>query len=91
MKRMFGLMPSTEVEISKRFKDSNGKTIIIDAGKKGWTIIYADSSTEYEDVEATAEENFEKAFNVAKDALGELTLVENEPCDEICEEEYGEC
>ena len=91
MRRLFGLMPSAEIEISKRYKDNDDKIIVIEAGKNGWTILYADASTEYEDVEATAEENFEKAFNVAKDALGELTPIENEPCDEVYEEEYGEC
>ena len=83
MKRFFGLMPSASIEISKKFKDESGYIIHIDAGKEGWTILYADNSTDYEDFEGTAEENLERAYKVANEKLGELTPVENE---EACEE-----
>lgn len=44
MNRFFGMMPSSEVQISKTFKDRNGRKIIIDAGKNGWTIMWAYNS-----------------------------------------------
>lgn len=66
MKRFMGMMPSTEVEIIKRIKDKDGKEITIESGKNGWTILYADSSSEYQDVESTAEENFNLALGRLK-------------------------
>ncbi len=66
MKRFFGMMPSDEVEISKRIKDKYGSGITIQAGKNGWTILYADYSSEYEDVESTAEKNFNTAMGRLK-------------------------
>ena len=91
MRRFFGLMPSASIEISKKFKDKSGFVITIDAGKEGWTVIYADSSTNYEDIEGTAEENFERAYKVATEALGELTPIENQEACDVCEEVCGEC
>jgi hypothetical protein len=38
-------------EVSKTFKDDLGLKIRVEAGKNGWTIMYADSSSEYKDVE----------------------------------------
>jgi hypothetical protein len=40
--------------------------ITIESGKNGWTILYADSSSEYQDVESTAEENFKRALGRLK-------------------------
>jgi len=82
MNRMFGLMPSSEVEKEKSFKDPHGLTITIQAGPNGWTIIYADHSSRWDDVESTTEENFDKAFRTAECELGTLT--------EIKYETYGE-
>ena len=62
MKRFMGMMPSDEVEINKRVKDKYGMGITIQSGKNGWTILYADSSSEYENVESTAEGNFNAAM-----------------------------
>ena len=75
MQRFFGKMPASEVAISKKFVDRpgpNGLSFRIEAGNKGWTILFADLSTEYEDVEATAEQNFEKAKAVAKEIFPEM-------------------
>lgn len=91
MKRFFGLMPSASIEISKRFEDKSGKRIQIDAGKEGWTILFADNSTDYEDFNATAEENYKRAYKAATDILGELTPIEIEACSEVYEEECSEC
>lgn len=72
MERFFGMMPASEIDITKRFKDENGYKISIDAGKHGWTITYADSSTEYDDIDGTAEENFERAYDVLKSHFSNL-------------------
>lgn len=60
------MMPSSEIEVSKTFKDDLGLKIRVEAGKNGWTITYADSSSEYEDVEDTTENNFQAALTVLK-------------------------
>lgn len=75
MKRFFGMMPSTEIEIEKYYKDKDGYKITIQAGLKGWTIIYADSSTEFRDITTSADENFREAYNLAVNRLGVLVLV----------------
>jgi hypothetical protein len=78
MNRFFGMMPSSEIEISKSFKDENGLEITIDAGPHGWTIIYADYSTKYEDVDDTAENNFNKAFSILTKEFAVREVVYNE-------------
>lgn len=75
MKRLFGMIPASEVDITKHFKDENGYKISIDAGKHGWTIRYADYSSQYEDVEGTAEENFERAYKVLKSQFENLVEI----------------
>lgn len=72
MKRFMGMMPDDEIEKEKRFKDSNGRTVTIQAGPNGWTIIYADYSSEYGDVVSSTDENFDTAYNKAVKRLGEL-------------------
>ena len=78
MNRMFGLMSSNEIEKEKSFKDPDGLTITIQAGPNGWTIIYADYSSRWDDVESTTEENFDTAFKTAEMELGVLTEIEYE-------------
>lgn len=73
MNRFFGMMPTSEVEKEKRYKDSQGLTITIQAGPRGWTILYADSSSEYRDVEASTEDNFNEALQTLKGHFSELT------------------
>ena len=75
MKRFFGMMPSDEIEREERFKDKNDLAVVIQAGKNGWTIIYADGGSEYRDKTCSTEENFNEAYNIAKDRLGELKNV----------------
>lgn len=81
MQRFRGKMPSSLIEITKAFKDDLGLRITIDAGKNGWTIIYADGSTEFKDVEDTAENNFQSALSVLK---SHFNVIE-------CENSKGEC
>lgn len=75
MKRFFGMMPSVEIEKEKRYTDDNNLEITIQAGPHGWTVIYADGGTNYQDVDDTTENNFQAAYNVAVEALGELKEV----------------
>ena len=75
MKRFFGMMPSTEIEIEKYYKDEDGYKITIQAGKNGWTIIYADHSTDFKDIIGSANENFEEAYNLAVNRLGTLAEI----------------
>ena len=49
--------------------------IIIQAGKNGWTIIYADHSTDFKDIISSANENFEEAYNLAVNRLGTLAEI----------------
>lgn len=72
MKRFFGMMPSSEIEIEKHYIDNNGYKITIQAGTNGWTIIYADSSSEFKDVTRTTTENFKEAYDLAVKKLGVL-------------------
>lgn len=72
MKRFFGMMPSNCVEIIKSFKDSNNLNVTIEAGPKGWTIMWADHSADYRDEDDTSENNFKKAYDIAVDAVGPL-------------------
>ena len=69
MKRFMGIMPSECIEIRKDFRSGSGLKVHIDAGSEGWTVIYADGSTNYEDNVATAQENYERAYKVASEKL----------------------
>lgn len=66
MMRFMGIMPSDEVEIEKIYRDETGARIRIQAGPKGYTIIYPDHSTDYSDINATAEDNLNAALNRLK-------------------------
>ena len=75
MNRFFGMMPANEVEITRRFKDDCNLTVTIEAGTRGWTIIWADHSTNYSDVDDTSENNFAKAYHTAVELVGPLKAV----------------
>lgn len=77
MKRFMGMMPSSCIEIRKDFKDENGLKIHIDAGPEGWTIIYADGSTNYADTIATAEDNYNIAYKIASENLNLTEIQDN--------------
>lgn len=72
MNRFFGMMPAEEVDVYFEYKDSSGLDITIEAGTKGWTVVYADKSTDYCDVDDTAENNFKKAYHAAVQNVGKL-------------------
>lgn len=77
MRRFFGMMPSSEIEKEKYYKDKYGHRITIQAGVNGWTIIYSDSSTEFKDITASIDENFNTAYDLAISRLGILTEIAN--------------
>lgn len=73
MKRFMGMMPSREVEKEKSFRVGVGQLKVrIQAGKNGWTILYADSSSEYKDVVDTTENNFNAALAVLKTHFSDI-------------------
>ena len=86
MNRFFGMMPLSEVKIRKTFIDDLGLKISIDAGENGWTIMYADSSSEYKDVVDTTENNFNSALTVLKSHF-DVEEYNGEPQEEC----KGEC
>lgn len=75
MKRFFGMMPNSEIEIEKHYKDENGYRVTIQSGANGWTVIYADSSTDFKDVVDSSIENFKEAYNLAVAKLGVLVEI----------------
>jgi len=67
MNRFFGMMPSSEVKKQKRFKVGTSQLeVTIQAGENGWSILYADNSTRYDDVVDTTENNFNTALKILK-------------------------
>lgn len=91
MKRIFGLMPSSEVEVSKRYHTGSGFHVTVQAGPNGWGLLFADSSAEGQDIVDTTEANVERAVAKLKSYFSEVTEVEMLPdvdvVDECCDEE----
>lgn len=87
MVRFCGMMPSSDIERQEIFKDMSDLEIVIQAGVKGWTIIYADGSTDYVDKVDTVDNNFNEALTVAESCLGKLIHIEGEPRSDFLEEE----
>lgn len=77
MNRFMGIMPMEEVKIIRNYLDGNGFEITIESGNNGYTIIFADGSTMYEDIDDNPVNNFNKALNIAKEKLGKLQLIKN--------------
>ena len=73
MNRFMGLMPRTEVEKSQTFKVGVSQlNVTIEAGPKGFTIIYADGSTKYLDLEDTTLNNFNKGLIILKNEFNDV-------------------
>lgn len=73
MNRFMGMMPSSEVKKEKRFKVGVGQLkVTIQAGEKGWTILFADGSSEYEDIGDTTENNFNSALEQLNKHFGDI-------------------
>lgn len=75
MKRFFGMMPSAEIEVEKHYRDKDGYKVTIQSGVNGWTIIYADYSTDFKDIVASTDENFKEAYDLVVNKLGTLTEI----------------
>lgn len=87
MKRFFGMMPVSEIERTETFVDECGLSVRIDAGPNGWTVRFADMSSEYKDESIGTEANFKNAYDVAVECVGKLTpKAEENEFDEVCEE-----
>ena len=86
MRRMFGMMPTSEVEIQKTYKDPSDLKITIQAGPHGYAILYADSSAEGKDIDDTSEGNLNRALEILRGHFGEITECQEEECGEVCEE-----
>lgn len=72
MKRFFGMMPCDEIEREERYLDKYNYKIIIQAGPNGWSILYADGSSQYKDETKSTDDNFKEAYENATESLGEL-------------------
>ena len=71
-----GMMPSNEVKREELFKVGVGQlTVTIQAGENGWTILYADSSSEYQDEVDTTDNNFDKAMKVLNSHFSDINKV----------------
>lgn len=75
IKRFFGVMSVDDIERMALIRDVNGLYISIEAGPKGYSIIWADHSVDYEDIDDTTEKNFIKAYNIIDKAVGPLEIV----------------
>lgn len=75
MRRFAGMMPVNEIERTEIFKDKYGHDVRIDAGPNGWTVRYADMSSNYADASFGTEQNFKNAYTVAEENVGPLTPV----------------
>ena len=52
-------------DLEEHFFDENDNSVIIKAGTEGWQILYADGSDYTVEKKATAQENFDEAFDYA--------------------------
>lgn len=76
MNRFIGMMPSSEVKKEEQFKVGVGQlTVTIQAGENGWTILYADNSSEYKDIIDTVKNNFDNAFNLLKAQFNNINKI----------------
>lgn len=76
-------------DLEKHFFDNDNNSVIIKAGPTGWQILYADGSDETVENTATAQENFDEAFEYAieKDIISsDLDEEDTEVCCETGED-----
>lgn len=83
MRRFAGMMPVDEIKRTEIFKDKYGESVRIDAGPNGWTVRYADMSSNYKDESIGTDANFKNAYNTATAYVGPLTPVKTERKEEI--------
>ena len=76
MDRLWGMMPSNEIEKTVTFKDMLNLKIRIEVGPNGWTIIWADGGTNYKDESIGTEANYKNALECLHSHFPEDELVE---------------
>ena len=92
MKRMFGLIESDKVKIQKSFRDPAGLKVIIQAADGGYSILFADHSSQYADNDLSAEENFNIAHDKIVEIFGEVIIEDDFDYDiDDIEDDEGEC
>lgn len=87
IKRFAGLMPVDDVEKEQIFSYNEDDGLRIQAGPKGWSIIYDDGSSEWKDNESTTNKNFAMAMNVAIEKVGPIIPCNESHGIEVCNEE----
>lgn len=89
MQRFFGMMPSGEIEREEIYRETDtGCEFRIQAGPHGYSIVWGDGSSQFEDIDGTTDENFATALEAAKEAVSEFECITREESDEECD---GEC
>lgn len=79
-----GMMPSSEIKLRGCYDTGHGLKANIDAGDHGWTITYADYSSDYKDEDQSAELNYAAALEVLKSHFKTLIEVkEYEDADDL--------
>lgn len=91
MKRMFGMIESDKVKIQKSYRDPAGLMVIIQAADGGYSIIFADSSSQYADNDLSAEENFNIAHDKIVEIFGEVIEDDFDYDIDDIEDDEGEC
>ena len=93
MRRFFGMMPSSEIEKEERIR-INDLYVTVQAGPNGWTIMYADNTSEYQDVVDTTENNYKSAIKVLESHFNKTEMLEDAESDEdiiyLCDDEEDE-
>lgn len=70
------MMPSEEVKIEKRYNVGyNQLSVTIQAGEKGWTVLFADGASDYLDKEQSSEANFDEAFKHLSNCFGDINEI----------------
>ena len=70
------MIPSSEVKREERFKVGMRQlTVTVQSCENGWTILYADSSSEYQDEIDTTDNNFDKAMKVLNSHFSDINKV----------------
>ena len=79
MRRFFGMMPSNEVKRQETFKDGLTQlTVTVQAGGKGWTVLWGDGSTDFKDNIDTVDNNFNKAMECLTKSISNIIKVTNQ-------------
>ena len=67
MERFFGMIPSSEVKREETFTVGYiGNKATVQANEHGWSILYSNFSSEFNDNEDTVDNNFNKALEILK-------------------------